>query len=135
MAHGLNNNIIRQMYDLLYKFEREIGGVVQRDDYSIMDLDSFLNSNDIYLGTNNNANRNEACNHKGYLLFRQANDTYRDYWLVKHLRNAFAHGFVEYVKKEDKIRVKDGEKKIEGKISKDLFIPFVKLLKTIKRKK
>ncbi len=127
MAHNLQSAEIRQMYDLLYKFERNLGKIQQKESVSIVNLDPFLQANDIYIEKITKANEAIAITHNGYILFGQVHKPERDYYLIKHLRNAFAHGFVEY-KKTGKIIFKDGEKKIKCEIHRPLFKPLFQLL-------
>lgn len=123
MHHHLQSAEIRQMYDLLYKYERRLDTIKQKDSISIADLDIFLQTNDIYIDVINKANEIKAVTHNGYILFGQAQKAERDYWLIRHLRNAFAHGFVEFNKKNGRVCFKDGKKKIKCEIPRQLVIP------------
>ena len=107
MYHNLQSAEIRQMYDLLYKYEHKLSMLKQKDAISIANLDNFLQTNDIYIDIINKANEMKVVTHNGYILFSQAQKAERDYWFIRHLRNAFAHGFVGYNKKTGNICFKD----------------------------
>lgn len=116
------------MYDLLYKYEHKIKNTTSQNLVKITGLKNFWQTNDIYINTINKTNEVEANKYKGYFLFKQANDATSDYWIVRHLRNAIAHGFVKSDKKLGVITFKDGERKIKGLIPKELLLPMFDIL-------
>lgn len=128
MAHNLKSPEIRKMYDFLYKYERKIKDVRPRESVYVEGLESFLSMHDIYIAENIQTEKAEVTNHKGYFLYRQAKMGVKVYWLLRHLRDAFAHGFVEYDVKSGTVRFSDGEKKIAGLIQRELLEPFFELL-------
>jgi len=130
MAHNLPRAEIWHMYNLLYKYEHSLKNVNDKSQIVIVDLFRFLTTNDIYTNTLNRSNENEARVHRGYFLYRQANSNDKSYRLIYHLRNAFAHGFVELNKRTKRISFKDGERKIKGEIPKELLIPLLTILQT-----
>jgi len=127
MAHKLHSSEIRQMYDLLYKYELKLKNVQDKQSISIVSLDPFLNNEDIYIDTISKAHEENGRKHAGYILFMKANDSEKNYWLIKRIRDAFAHGYIKY-ENNGNIKIKDGEKKIKGEIPRSLFKTLIKLL-------
>lgn len=128
MAHNLKSAEIRQMYELLYKYERKLSKVNQKESVSIADLDFFGKTHDIFVDTINKANETKAVTHNGYILFSNANKLDKDYYLIKRIRDAFAHGFVEVDKQTGMVCIKDGKRKIKSEIPRQLVIPLFKHL-------
>ena len=131
MNHHLQSAEIRQMYDLLYKYERKLRIETQKDSITIAGLDSLLQTNDIFIGTVTNINEQTGKAHNGYILFMQANAINRDYHLIRHIRNAFAHGFVELNKQTGRISFKDGKKKIKSELPRQVIIPLFQKLNKV----
>lgn len=125
--HNLKSKEIRQLYDLLYKYENEFHKYNNTTDTFAPALASFLDDAkaDIYLGTINKANQKEALNHTGYFLYKQSNDPNRCYWLIRHLRDTFAHGGIIRHKKGKYIKFKERQRTLEGYLPDVLFTHFL----------
>ena len=93
------------MYDLLYAYEKQLCHIADKKAFSISGIDLFLSNNDIYVSTMSIAHEKIGNLHNGHILFRQANYSNRDYYLIRHIRNAFAHALVIANKKKGKIKM------------------------------
>ena len=128
MAHNLSSKEIRKMYNLLYRFEHVLHRVMDKTQIMVESLPKFQEDNDIYIDTINKENELEGKKHRGFFLYRQAKSEEKAYRLISHLRNAFAHGFVELNKKTVCVSFKDGDRKIKGELPRELVVPLIELL-------
>ena len=128
MSHNLTNTEIRQMYDLLYAYEKRLCHIADKKSFSISGLDLFLSNNDIYVDTMSIAHANTGNLHNGHILFRQANASNRDFYLIRHIRNAFAHALVIANKKKGRIKMIAAPKSFKLEMPKQLTKPFFSLL-------
>lgn len=126
MAHNLKSCEIRKLYDILYKYEKRLKSKKKNSEVLIPDLMTFLSSNDIYLGVLNRNVTVQAKRHAGYFLYKQSNDFNKCYWLIKHIRDTFAHGGIE--RKSTSIIFKEKQRTLDGKIPDRLFMALLNIL-------
>ncbi len=135
MAHNLTSQEIRRMYDLLYKYQHVIKHAEDKSQIVVDGLPEFLKANDVYINTPNKENISEANNHYGFFLYSNVNKDNKEYKLVYHLRNAFAHGNIHFDKKTNSVKFKIGPKTFIGAIPRELAVPFFELLHKINIKR
>jgi hypothetical protein len=123
-------------FDFLSEFEKTIkpnfGSYNINDDH----LSRFLNENKIFLGKTNKADRAKALKSRYYIVFEQTKPCGKDndvvHHLLRHIRNAIAHGHI--IKKgNNKFYIEDmketGIMTMEGNIAKNEFFLLLEQLK------
>ena len=102
----MSNNIISKsdkakMFDYLKDYQDNIKQNFGKYDYCNKIFQKFISQNDIYLGRLNKVCKSKASKHQNYILFEQdkpknkSNDCIHH--LLRHLRNAVAHGRIKKV--------------------------------------
>lgn len=119
--HNLKSAEIRALYELLCRYESKYYNQRDSTDTFSLSLMTFINDNEIYLGR---LNRNEIIkqnNSNSFFLYKQSNDANRLYWLIRHIRDCFAHGGIVRNKKNKQVHFKERKKTLRGTLSDDLF--------------
>lgn len=135
-----NNTISKsdkaKMFDYLKDYQDNIKQNFGNYDYDNKIFQKFISTNDIYLGRLNNICKSEASKHQYYILFEQdkpknkSNDSLHH--LLRHLRNAVAHGKIKKVGSTFLLEdtTKNGKKNtMSGKIDYKLFFDLIDMAK------
>lgn len=133
------NNTISQkdkakMFDYLKDYQDNIKPNFCNYDYLNQEFHKFISTNDIYLGSCSKKCKAKASKHQYFILFEQNkprnNDNDVIHHLLRHIRNAIAHG---RIKREDNIfQLKDynnHHKTMSGKIDRMLLFDLISVSK------
>lgn len=136
------NNVISEqdkakMFDFLKYFQDDICSHFGEYDICSKEVQKFLSKNGIYLGRMNKSCRQKALKSKFYILFEHNKPKGKDndiaHHLLRHIRNAIAHGRIEK-NGSDKFKLQDFNPKSQsesmfGIIDYKLFFKLIDLLK------
>lgn len=134
------NNVISEtdkakMFDYLKDYQDNIKTNFGKYNLSDKRLQKFLSVNDIYLGRLNQKCKDKASKHQYYILFEQNKPRNKEndvvHHLLRHLRNAIAHGRIS---KKGKNLYRLSDKKEEnttmfGELNYKLFFDLIDLAK------
>ncbi|WP_308395915.1 hypothetical protein [Prevotella sp.] len=123
-----------KMFDFLKDYQDNIKPNFGNYDYLNQEFQKFISTNDIYLGSFSKKCKAKASKHQYFILFEQNkprnNDNDVIHHLLRHIRNAIAHG---RIKREDNIfQLKDynnHHKTMSGKIDRMLLFDLISVSK------
>lgn len=143
----ITDNTKSRFYDFIYQFESKISSEFGRYDFCNPNLRQYMDKSGIFLARLGKKNKKESNLYKQYILFDDKkpsaksvanieNDSAHN--LLRHIRNAMAHGNIDKKTKRSKYYIiKDYNKgnglSMEGLILIDSFQPLINLLIASKR--
>ena len=128
--HNLKNSEIKKLYDALFRYEVSLINYKNKPttDTFIPALSAFLDENSIYLNKNIKSEIKNTNGTIGFFLYREALSTDRVFWLLKHIRDAFAHGGIIRSKTKKIVKFQEKQKTLTGVLSDEQFTNFLNCL-------
>lgn len=132
----LSQSDILYLYSFLCHYERELKKQAGTFDVNNLKLCKYLREQDIYLGSLNANERKKSANHRFYILYEQRVNNKESggdkiHHLLRHTRNAIAHGLISKGQKQILSLYDEGVNKkvtMEGRIKSDVFYALLNLL-------
>ncbi len=127
----LNNKEIVKFYNFLMDYESIIKKNPNDYDVENDSVTDVINSHNIYLGSFKKVDKENAAKSSNYILFSQGsckNASKKAYHLMRHIRNAFAHGRIKKTSKGIKMEDKDKTLTMIGLITRDALFELLSAL-------